>query len=271
MNTVRFLAQVGLALLCCLPVSKLLAQDHDFYDFYGRDGKTPREGLRGSVETHHLYKGIKDLYTGHLEYAKGEFEFILAYFPNHPRALILMVDTMFRMRQPYVVEEHIRRALNLYPGNASTQMIYGVYLQRAGKLTEAVQAHLRAIQLDPDYVDAYYNLGLVYLDLKKNDKANWYAQKAYAMGVKVPGLRTRLEKVKAWNTEVDLNVLPDVLPTLEKPQEDEKPVVQDNLQGEQTPSVAAESVDQSRSVVPTEANIPPAAPSTTNNAPEVTR
>lgn len=217
---IDFLIGVSLALLSIFCAPHASAQGHDFYDYYGHDGKKPREGLLISVESFHLYKGIKGLYTGHFEYAKDDFEFILAYFPNHPRALFLMIDTMFGMKQPYIAEEHIQRALRLYPQYASTHVVYGMYQQRAGKPAEAIQSYLKAIQLDADYVDAYYNLGLLYLDIKKNDKANWYAQKAYTLGVKVPGLRTRLEKAKAWNTEVDLNVMPDPLPIVEQPKEE---------------------------------------------------
>ena len=49
-----------------------------------------------------------------------------------------------------------------------------------------------AIELEPDNATINYNLGLLYLKAKDYDKAAEYADKAYALGFPLPGLRNQL-------------------------------------------------------------------------------
>lgn len=200
--------QVGLASLFYFMGS--LGWAHGVYDYYGKYSQAPYGRLE-AVEGYHLTQGITKLYKGEAEYARGDFEFMLDYFPNHPQALKLMIETAFALKQPKLAQERIVRAIEMYPDTASTYMVYGVYLHRTHKVQEAVQQYLEAITLDPESSEAHYNLALAYLELKKYDLANWHAQRAYSIGSTLPGLRNRLQQVKAWDTNVDLTIMPDAL------------------------------------------------------------
>ncbi|GEM_PF-1723813 len=209
----------GCTLWPALGIAQIGPQRH--YDYYGRTGIAPP--MLGSAEGNHLYKGIADLYSGtrnRLEYSVGEFDYILNYIPNHPQALKMMIEAAFRLKRPALALERIEKALALFPGTASTHMICGMFYQRNGQPDKAAEQYIQALRLDNNYVEAQYNLALAYLDLNQPDKANWHAQKVYAMGSKLPGLRTRLEKSGKWNSEVDVNVLPAeivVAPQKEEP------------------------------------------------------
>jgi hypothetical protein len=56
----------------------------------------------------------------------------------------------------------------------------------------------RAEELSPDDTMLAYNLGLVALDMKDTDRALRLARKAYAAGVPMPGLRSRLQEAGKW-------------------------------------------------------------------------
>ncbi|TAK91054.1 MAG: tetratricopeptide repeat protein [Burkholderiaceae bacterium] len=227
-RTNQFLAWGGLLLLGCLLLSPTMAmaqigpQEH--YDYYGRKGIAPP--MLGSAEKNHLYKGIADLYQGsrnRLEYSVGEFDYILHYIPNHPQALKMVIESAFRLKRPALAQERLERAVSLYPDTASTYMIYGMFYHRNGEPDKAVGQYVKALRLELNYSEAYYNLALAYLDLQQFDKANWYAQKTYAMGSKLPGLRNRLEKAGKWNPAVDVSVLPDeIVPTSAEEKTEEK-------------------------------------------------
>lgn len=190
--------------------------------------------MLGSAERNHLYKGIRELYANsnnEHEYSVGEFDYILRYIPNHPLALKMVIESAFRLKRPMIAQERIEKALALYPGTESTHMIYGMFYQRNGEPGKAVEQYIKALRLDNNYVEAQYNLALAYLDLNQPDKANWYAQKAYSMGSKLPGLRTRLEKIGKWNPDVDVNALPaEIVVALQKdepaPASVSEPVIQ---------------------------------------------
>ncbi len=57
------------------------------------------------------------------------------------------------------------------PGIAVWYNNSGLQNYSAGRLTSAQFDYLRAIKLNPDYVEAHYNLGLLYEDLQQMDKA----------------------------------------------------------------------------------------------------
>ena len=63
---------------------------------------------------------------------------------------------------------------------------------------EAVEKFEHALDLNPDDINAHYNLGLAFFDLKEYDKANEQAQTSYALGAPLPGLRDKLMRAGAW-------------------------------------------------------------------------
>lgn len=185
----------------CLGLAR--AQGNEGWDYY-RKYNTPPKDLLYNVEKYHLYEGIAKLGRHEYKYAQADFGFMLNYFPNHPRALLLMMDTLFQTKRPILFEQYITRAIDMFPDTPSSYVVLGIYKHRLGRYQEAIQPYEHALELKPDYADAHYNLALTYVELNQLEKANQHAQRAYALGYPLPGLRTKLQQLKAWDPDAAL-------------------------------------------------------------------
>lgn len=151
-----------------------------------------------STDIHHTPLAVKYVRNGQYDIALLELQTIVGErIPNHPRGLMLLVE-INRHRPITNVEEYFVRAVELNPQAATSHLIYGIYLQQAGRLEAAVERYKTAVTLAPDDRDAHYNLGLAYVDLKRYEDANTEAQVAYGLGHPLPGLRNKLQKIGAW-------------------------------------------------------------------------
>lgn len=156
-------------------------------------------GLVQSVEQVHLFPGQERLRQHMFEQAASDFHFILAQFPNHPQALLLMAQTCEQWKSPRCrPEEYFNQAISINPRASGTFMAVGIYLHRAHQYPKAIESFRQAVKLDPNSVTAHYDLGLAYLETKQYDLANEQAQIAYANGASLPGLRDRLQRSGHW-------------------------------------------------------------------------
>ncbi len=78
------------------------------------------------------------------------------------------------------------------------RVLYGNYLIGKGDTSAALEQLRVADGLSTDDANLQYNLGLAYFKLKKYDMALAHAQKAYAAGFPLPGLREMLMSVGKW-------------------------------------------------------------------------
>jgi tetratricopeptide (TPR) repeat protein len=173
------------------------------YDYYNRSSH-PRN-LLANVEGFHLGPAREGLMEENPVKTENNIRFILGYFPNHPAALNLLTQYSLRARKYDFADKYFSRAFKFFPNSASTHGIYGVYLHRQGKLQDAIAHYHKAISLQKDYSEAYYNLGLALLDQRKAKEANKAAQKAYALGYPLPGLREQLKEQGAWKPVKEFN------------------------------------------------------------------
>jgi len=157
--------------------------------------------LLQSNESHHKGKGIWLLRNGSPGYAKQEFDFILGIWPNHPEVLALMADTLLLMGKPVLIDPYFERAYQLTPNVAQLLVVHGATLLRMNRVDAAIEQLQRGVELDDDSINGHYNLGLALVRAKRFDEANRHAQRAYALGHPLPGLRDQLQKAKAWKPE----------------------------------------------------------------------
>ncbi|MFO1412797.1 MAG: tetratricopeptide repeat protein [Burkholderiales bacterium] len=171
---------------------------------------------RDIVENVHFTSKVESLRGGATSItAGGDINYTLRVFPNHHRALLAVTRLAEKEKRdpPRDVEFTIacwyQRAEAFAPDDGMVKALYGTYLVKQGQ-TEAGVAKLdAALALAGDNANVYYNLGLAYFDLKRYDSALANAQKAYALGFPLPGLRTKLQQVGMWK---ETAAAPDATP-----------------------------------------------------------
>ena len=155
-----------------------------------------------SSSTYHLPPCEKALQGRNFAKAVAECHFILRIYPNHPRALLLMAKTCEQWASPMCrIDEYLERAIQVNPTAAPTYVVQGIHLHNVKRYPQAKQAYEMALKLDDKSVNAHYNLGLTCIELKDYACANEQAQKAYALGATVPGLRDKLQKAGQWKPQ----------------------------------------------------------------------
>ena len=169
------------------------------YNYFAR---TPdSEKVLQSNEHHHLYKGKAYLASrkpAELAYAKAEFDFILAYWPNHLPVLDLQAQTLMLLGQGGEIDEYFARAYRVSPSVAQLHVLHGVVLTRQNRLDEAIQRLEHAVSLSETSMNAHYYLGMALLAAKRPADANRHAQRAYELGHQQTELRKQLEAAHAW-------------------------------------------------------------------------
>lgn len=108
----------------------------------------------------------------------------LAVDPNDPASLYTM--GLLRYRQDKLDEAQAALSLSAEynPTNAATQNYLGCVLAAQGLRPAAETALRKALQSDPEYADAHFNLAVVYAGNKppSPELARWHYKRAIAMG-----------------------------------------------------------------------------------------
>ena len=170
------------------------------YDYYAAAASPQTLQTLKNVESFHIEPGRDRMKKRNYPGALQDFEFILNYFPNHPIALALVSDLCdLNWKSPQCdPEPYFERAFQINPKAAQTWAVYGLHLQRIKSNDKAIDAYKRSLALNPASMNAHYNLGLAYVDLKRFDLANQHAQAAYALGYPLPGLKDKLVRAGQW-------------------------------------------------------------------------
>lgn len=133
-----------------------------------------------------------------------EFDYTLRAFPNHHRALVALIrlaekqNTLQPRGMRYSVECWFERALRFTPDDTIARMIYVSFLIKQNRAADAKAQLEIAERTAEDNPLTQYNIGMMHFELKNYDKALSQAHKAYAAGVAMPDLRTRLQGVGQW-------------------------------------------------------------------------
>lgn len=156
------------------------------------------------VEGAHFTPEVETLRRGSRGYLGGDIDYTLRVFPNHPRALMAMVRLaeLKRTTRPagarYTAECYFDRAIRFTPDDPMVRVLYGIYLAKARRTKEAEEQLSQAEQLGGSDPQVIYDIGIGHLELKDYAKALAFAKKADAMGIRVTGLRDRLQREGQW-------------------------------------------------------------------------
>jgi tetratricopeptide (TPR) repeat protein len=213
---------VSYLLFLAFPVS---AKDYgqfgpfDFYDLKN----TPHNALPLVERAHFAARTKERARRGDWCAYWGDLDYTLRAFPNHPGALVAMVEYL-EVGNPYPcvtkkekkstadllaemekgtwqeknADYYFDTAIKFRPQYAATRVLYGRYQHKEGRLKEALKNFLEAEKLEPQSADAHYWLGMLYLDQGNLVQAKHHAEKAYQIGHKQPELREKLTKAGVW-------------------------------------------------------------------------
>ncbi len=164
------------------------------YDYMQRSALPP--GRLSVVERYHFTQAIEQLRDGETTFPN--IGYTLRAWPNHHRALYAMIrgsempELKLGQAKATPVECYLQRAVNFSPDDATTRMLYGIFLQGRRKYQDALKQYRVAERLEPANFQVKYNLGLVLLDLGQYQESRDYAREVYAKNFPLPGLRDRL-------------------------------------------------------------------------------
>lgn len=156
------------------------------------------------VESFHFTDEVKSGAGGSGTFIGSNLDYTLRAFPNHTPALAVMARAgALRKKQTlpgakYPVECYFERAMRFAPDDGSVRSAYAGYLYSLGRSGEALAQYDEAVRLAPNDATVNYNAGLLYFKNKKYDRANRLAQKAYALGFPLPGLKNMLVNSGKW-------------------------------------------------------------------------
>jgi Tfp pilus assembly protein PilF len=106
-----------------------------------------------------LQQGLGFLQAGRLAEAEAACAQILKIAPNRFDVLILLAFIYFQRADYQGALHHIDRALKLQPDNAEAFFNRGLALHKLDRLDDAVASYDRALALKHDYAEAFYNRG----------------------------------------------------------------------------------------------------------------
>ena len=165
---------------------------------------------------HHYCYGLIQLLRGPLVmdrqqrnfvYTRARDEFSYAYqrtSKSEPFAAEIAVRLSMTYRAQNSVDQALRyanEAMKINPKLESAYSIKALILRQKGSLKDAVETLRAGLDaLDGQSAELCYFLGLTYIDLGQVDLAKEYADKAYALGYPLPGLRNRLARLAREDT-----------------------------------------------------------------------
>lgn len=155
------------------------------------------------VEGAHFTVSVRRGLQGNTGKLIDDVAYVLSHLPNHPQALMMMAKIQqkpgFRRNKPgrrdYYYDStscYFKRALAVAPDDPAVYLVRAIVQHRNNQLDAAEKDYLQSIALHPDYAEAHYNLGLLYVNRKQFDQAKEHADKAYELGYPLEGLRRKL-------------------------------------------------------------------------------
>jgi len=122
--------------------------------------------------------------AGQLTDCEKSVQRALSVDPEDPGSLYLLGLLRYRRDKLDEALDALSLSAKINPTNAATQNFLGCVLADKGLRNAAETALRRALQSDPDYADAHFNLAVVYADNQPPslELARWHYKRAVALG-----------------------------------------------------------------------------------------
>lgn len=173
------------------------------------------------TEEHHFNEDVETLRKGITTEPMGDVDFVLRSFPNHHRALYTAMQYRLKHRKwPkkakwQTAECYYQRAINFAPRDLTIHSQYAILQYKFKKYKGALETYQAADKLNPDDPLLMYNMALTMVKLKKYKDAKKVAERVYATGFPLPGLRNKLITAGHWKDETSAETLEDKAQKLE--------------------------------------------------------
>ena len=161
--------------------------------FAATDLKSYQIHLNGAIA------GIREGTPGRLHWAKKDLGFIIRHEewdPVHRSVAYYYLGVIESMANNLsaAIQNYVA-AIKLNPQYPEAYFNLGAAYYKQGLQKKAEEAFLKTIELQPEYGRAHYSLGFVYLEQKKYDLARKHADKASEFGVPYRTLKDKLAKL----------------------------------------------------------------------------
>lgn len=133
-------------------------------------------------EIKEIQKAVYELVQNReFEQAVGLLQTLLEQDPNDAIALNFLGVIHLEMQNPHLAYQYLRRAMQEKPNVAAMWANYGMAAHELGRNQEAINAYLKAAELDNEYVKAYVNSAAVFIE-----EARWQeARKACEIALEI--------------------------------------------------------------------------------------
>lgn len=153
--------------------------------------------VSAQVKDEDLYQALMDLYNKKGDKAKADetMQRAKVAFPNSNAFIINEINALLAAGKKEEAMQKLQKAAELYPDNATLFFALGTSLEgmkTAETQQKAEESYLKAIQIDPKYFDALYNLGAMYYNnaaekIKAANALDLSKQKEYDTLIKEAG------------------------------------------------------------------------------------
>ena len=156
--------------------------------------------------TTHYNIGFALSHTGQNAAAVEELQKALALKPDYGEAYFNMANAYMALNNPAAAVDAYRHAAELMPQDRDTHhnlavALFALSSGDAALIDEALAEFKLTIALDPEYVEAYVNLGLAYVELGKPAQAMDSFRQALAIDPQHPRVRSWLAHLQEQQTK----------------------------------------------------------------------
>jgi tetratricopeptide (TPR) repeat protein len=139
--------------------------------------------------------------AGHLEACEKSVQRALAVEPDDAGSLYLFGVLRYRQNRLDEALDALSLSAKYNPTNSATQNFLGCVLADKGLRPASESALRKALQIDPDYAEAHFNLAVVYLSSQPPAMAlaRWHYKRAMALGHPKNEQSDKLEKMLSEN------------------------------------------------------------------------